>query len=102
MNERIPTCDCKVRVQSSAGASWLISTSPEVFLPKADIIPLHSAPHPQTQWTMIQSIKVFKLQHPTIFSHLFRLKILHTASANIGNIILFGQPRSPSLPTALS
>lgn len=87
---------------SSAGAYWPISTLPADFLPKVDIMPLHSAPHSQTQWTMIQSIKVYKLQHPTTFLCLFRLKILHTASADIGNIVLFGQPRSPSQPTALS
>lgn len=96
----IPTHECKGRVESSAGASRPISTSPADSLPHAVTVPLHSAP--QTQQTTIQSTKLFKLLYPTVSPSLSRLQILHPASADTGNIIVFGQPPSPSLPPALS
>lgn len=101
MNERIPACITRVRVKSSAGAECPTSTSPADFLPKAGIIPSHSAPHahPLMHDSKYQSVQITASYY---FPHLFKHRILHKALADIGNMVLFGQPFSSSLPTAPS
>lgn len=98
VDERIPACVCRVRVKSSAVHSASLLPVLQVSFPGW----YYTSTPSQTHWPTVQSIKVFKLQHPTIFPTFSTTRFLHKASADIRNVVLFGQPCSPSLPTAPS
>lgn len=98
VDERIPACVCRVRVKSSAVHSASLLPVLQISFPGW----YYTSTPSQTHWPTVQSIKVFKLQHPTIFPTFSTTRFLHKASADIRNVVLFGQPCSLSLPTAPS